>query len=243
MRPSIFKRSLVQKQSHRQCLMNASQHSHTFDAQMVCVNFLVLPPALPLLLSAIISLTISRSSSLMSHIPPSSHHLACHSTDFSHSSSSEAHRLATLNFINEAFARLGGKHHGWVNVSWKLDVMKTVRSLCKLVFFVEKEKKPPPQKKVQKKKKSQWWSWLTECWTEARLLRSCVGFRITSNQRDSDAKSDWVNISEFYHDLPLTDKKYYTTQHKWLQSCFFHRAEKNENLNQYWFQWFHGWIK
>lgn len=117
MRPSIFKRSLVQKQSHRQCLMNASQHSHTFDAQMVCVNFLVLPPALPLLLSAIISLTISRSSSLMSHIPPSSHHLACHSADFSHSSSSEAHRLATLNFINEAFARLGGKHHGWVNVS------------------------------------------------------------------------------------------------------------------------------
>lgn len=49
MRPSIFKGSLVQKQSHGQCIVNASQQSHTFDEQMVCVNFLLLLPALPLL--------------------------------------------------------------------------------------------------------------------------------------------------------------------------------------------------
>lgn len=110
MRPSIFKRSLVQKQSHRQCIVNASQHSHTFDAQMVCTNFLVLPPALPLLLSVIISHhSLSRSSSLMSHILPSSHHLACHSAAFSRSASSEAPRLATLHLINEVSAKLASR--------------------------------------------------------------------------------------------------------------------------------------
>lgn len=73
------------------CIVSASLHSHTFDAQMACVNFLVPPPALSLFLSTVISLSVP---SLMSHFLSCSHHLVCHSPDVSHSASSEAPWLA-----------------------------------------------------------------------------------------------------------------------------------------------------
>ena len=180
------------------CIVKASQHSHTFDAQMACVNCLVPPPALPLLLSAVILLSLSLPlSSLMSHILPSSHHAACHSTDFSHSAGSKAPRHrnpSRLNLINEALRNWqeGWEHHGWVNVSWKLRFIKTVRFFCDLEVSQKtasdgivygRDKFMPDDPLLSK--------WLTEHWTETSPVRSSVGLRITSNQTDSDTKSDW----------------------------------------------------
>lgn len=90
----------------RRCMVNVSGNSHTFDAQMVSVNFLRLPPAPsapPLCRNLSLPLSLS---SLTPHILLFSHHLVCHSADFSHSVSSRAPQLAALNLINEACATL-----------------------------------------------------------------------------------------------------------------------------------------